>query len=127
MSRQETAAAIKVQRNFRRNKAMNDLEAQGMSTVAIRNRTRRRRAREGILGGLGNGDLFSCCGVGLAFCGDSGEESEAARKLQKEEYFDRRKAKAEYEDTVRATFRKKHLEKRGRGGDDVEEALEVVE
>jgi len=93
-----------------------------MSTAAIRNRARRRNTRPGFM----DGGMFSCCGVDLGF-GDETVDETSARQLRREAYFQRKKEKAAYEESVRSRFRLKHLAKRGRGAGDVEEALEVVE
>jgi hypothetical protein len=46
----QTAAAVKVQAAYRRNKVMDELEGQGVSTAAMRNRARRRQARRDMQG-----------------------------------------------------------------------------
>ena len=66
LTKQETAAAVKVQAAYRRNKVMDDLEAQGVSTTASRNRSRRRRARKDLQVSDDTPSLFRCCGLGLA-------------------------------------------------------------
>lgn len=72
-------------------------------------------------------ELFACCGIGFVL-GDSSLESKAARKLRQEQYEARQQARVEYEESLRAEYRRKHLAQRTRAGnDDVHEAVEVVE
>lgn len=119
---QETAAAIKVQAAFRRNKVLADLEKQGLSTAAIRNRSRRRKAWGG--GGIGTDDipgLFRCCGIGLAFGDATEEDYEEKRKHDKTLYEERKKQRELRELQLRTHYRRKPQL------DDTEEAYEVVE
>ena len=62
---QETSAAIKVQSIARRNQVMSEMDAQGMSTSAIRNRNRQRRAKRGMGSSGDSPGIFQCCGMGL--------------------------------------------------------------
>lgn len=126
---QETAAAIKVQAAFRRNKAMAELERQGLSTAAIRNRSRRRKAWSNG-GRFGSTDdvpsLFRCCGIGLAFGDATEEDYEEMRQHDKALYEERKKAREEREQQLRSHYRRKA----GQGGVDggnEEEAYEIVE
>lgn len=128
---QETAAAIKVQSVYRRNKTMAELEKQGITTAAIRNRTRRRQARKDARGkAAGSADipnLFACCGVGLAFGDATEEDYEATRQFQREKYLERKKEKEQQEADLRRQYRKQAAQKHAKRGSDVEEAYEVVE
>jgi hypothetical protein len=112
---------------------MKQLEEEGITTAAIRNRSRRRQARMNQKGVAGSGDipnLLACCGVGLAF-GEATEENYAAsREHAKEEYLERKKQKEAKEAELRAQFLKLSAQKKAAAaarGDDVEEVLEVVE
>jgi hypothetical protein len=97
LSIQETAAAIKVQSVFRRNKAMAALESEGVSTSAMRNRKRRRRAKSrNVATTEDTPGVFSCCGVGLLF-GDASEDDAANRAYAKAQYEERRAAREEDE------------------------------
>lgn len=128
---QETAAAIKVQAVVRRNQAMIELERQGITTAAIRNRSRRRLARMGPRGTSGSADipnLFACCGVGLAFGDATEENAQASRRHQKEQYLEHRKDKEAKEEELRIQFKKLAAKKKAaRSNADVEEVFEVVE
>ena len=65
---------------------MKHLEEQGITTAAIRNRSRRRNARMNQNGTTGSGDipnLLACCGVGLAFGETTEENYEATRGNEK--------------------------------------------
>lgn len=108
---------------------MRELEEQGVSTAAMRNRARRRKAR-----GIGSRDvkgtddipsLFKCCGVGLAF-GDATEDYEAYRQHEKELYEERKKAREAHEAQLRAQYRKTHVATQSQSNK-MEEAYEVVE
>ena len=108
---------------------MAELEQQGITTAAIRNRSRRRQARMEAKGNTGSADvpnLFACCGVGLAF-GDSTEEDyEATRQYQRDLYLQRKKDKEEYEADLRNKYQQKAARKELHGGA-VEEVVEVIE
>lgn len=118
----ETAAAVKVQAAYRRNKVMWELEKEGVSTQAMRNRARRREARQRLAASEDAPDLLRCCGVGLLF-GDATEEDEAAaRAREKELYLEKKRAKAEREEKLRRTYRKK-----AESSDEIMECLEVEE
>ena len=127
---QETAAAVKVQSVARRNQCMAALEAQGVTTAAIRNRSRRRRARQEARGLAGSADipnLFACCGVGLAFGEATEENYEATRRFEKEQYLERKKEKAAKEEELRARFQKMAAQRKAARSSDVEEVFEVVD
>jgi hypothetical protein len=126
-SSQETAAAIKVQAAYRRNKVMWTLEQNGMTTSAIRNRSRRRKALlQFERGGFSN--LFNCCGVGVAFGDgyDVADDYQASREMQKKQYEEKRNAQMAHDAELRAQFRKTKIAKQKAEGN-VEEAYEIVE
>lgn len=128
----ETSAAIKVQSVFRRNQTMKQLEEQGMTTAAIRNRSRRRQARMNQRGVAGSGDipsLLACCGVGLAFGEATEENYEATRKHESDLYLERKKEKEAREEELRLKFQKLSAQKKAAAArrNDVEEVLEVVD
>lgn len=116
-SAQETAAAIKVQAAFRRNKVLKDLEEQGVSTVTIRNRARRRNKKPSIL----DGNMFACCGMGLAF----GDDEYNHREHDKEAYIQRQKERRAREKALIHQYGTQSLSKRYQR--DVDEAVEIVE
>lgn len=65
---QETAAAVKIQSVARRNQVLNEMDAEGKTTAAMRNRNRRRRAQRGTSNPVTTEDtpsLFGFCGMGL--------------------------------------------------------------
>jgi hypothetical protein len=127
---QETAAAIKVQSIVRRNQTMSRLEAEGITTAAIRNRSRKRQARMGSSGVSGSADipgLFACCGVGLAF-GDSTEENyQTSRQHEKDHYLEVKKEREAKEEELRANFKKLEAKRKAARRTDVEEIIEVVD
>lgn len=106
---------------------MSELEKQDISTSAMRNRRRRRKAAQKSqrARAVHSGDvpsLFQLCGVGLAF-GDATEDDEDAyRGLQKKRYEERQKQQAAHEEALR----KKYLREKGDKGT-VIEAVEVVD
>jgi len=120
----ETAAAVKVQSIFRRNKVMDDLAAENKTTAAMRNQNRKRGTREGQMNFVNTEDtpsFFQCCGVGLMF-GDAAEEDEKARKeWEKAQYEEKKRLKAAEEEKLRA------YKPRNKGTVNMNEALEVVE
>mmetsp|Transcript_28239 Transcript_28239/g.65399 ORF Transcript_28239/g.65399 Transcript_28239/m.65399 type:complete len:123 (-) Transcript_28239:652-1020(-) len=98
---QETAAAVKVQSAHRRNQVMSELEAQGLTTAAIRNRRRRRAARSGAVASGDAPGLFQCCGVGLIFGDATTEDVEASQEYERERYEERKRDKAQKEALLR--------------------------
>jgi hypothetical protein len=104
------------------------MEGQGMTTSAIRNRNRGRKAQKQYeTSDISN--LFHCCGVGLAFGGndyDAAEDYQATRDLQKKQYEDKRKVQHNHEAELRANFRKTQIAKKQAAGG-TEEAYEIVE
>jgi hypothetical protein len=120
----ETAAAVKVQAAYRRNKAMDELQAQGVSTAAMRNRARRRKARHDMQVSEDTPSLFRCCGLGLAFGDGTEEDFEAARLAEKERYEEKKREKAEREAELR---KYSHRYKNKKPGVQMVEAVEVVE
>jgi len=110
----EYAAATKIQSIHRRNMVMTDLERKGMSTSAIRNRKRRRKAtNRSYYSRVQQHDeapgIFNCCALGLVF-GDLTEDDDAAyREYQRRQYEERVQQQQEHEDAIR----KKYLEEHG--------------
>lgn len=128
-SPQETAAAVKVQSVYRRNKTMKQLSDEGRSTAAIRNRNRRLKARkqekDTRVGGGDVPSIFSCCGVGLAF-GDATEENFfTTRQIEKERYYEQLRQKELREEQLRSTY--KNALKSKMNTNYVQEAYEVVD
>ncbi|GKY91609.1 hypothetical protein MPSEU_000132800 [Mayamaea pseudoterrestris] len=121
----ETAAAIKVQSAFRRNKTLRDLEKDGVSTAAIRNAQRRRKAQQkGLHAGTADiPSIFQCCGVGLAFGDATEEDYETSRQHEKEQYEERKKAREQREAQLRQNYIKTQREKQT----SIEEIIEVVD
>jgi len=120
----ETAAAVKVQSIARRNMVMDDLEDQGKSTAAIRNRNRRGGMHDDESNYVNTEDtpsIFQMCGVGLMF-GDAAEEDEKARKeREKARYEEKKRLQAVQEEKLRA------YKPRNKGTVNMNEALEVIE
>jgi hypothetical protein len=121
----ETAAAIKVQAAFRRNQVMRELAEHGISTAAMRNRSRRKKRTEENVGTDDVPSLFRCCGVGLAFGDASEEDYESARETQKTLYEERKKARAEKEEELRLHYKRTSYARKNH--DSMAEAFEIVE
>jgi len=123
----ENAAATKIQAAYRRNLMMNYLERNGLSTSAIRNRKRRRKAaRKPQTSRLAQSEdapsFFNCCAIGLAFGDATEEDDDAYRQFQKAQYEERKRQQAMHEDALRKQFMRKNF-----GDGSVTEALEIVE
>jgi hypothetical protein len=111
---------------------MDNLEAQGFTSSAIRNRRRRRRAAEKAKSGKwfsvseDSPNIFSCCAIGLVF-GDATEDDDEAtyRKFQKKQYEERQKQQAAHEEAIRKRFLRNKAG--GVSATKVVESLEVVE
>lgn len=104
----ETHAAIKVQAAYRRHKVMNDVENQGMSTGAIRNRARRRHAEK-------SSSFFNFCGADLSFADFSSHDREAYREYQKMVYEEKKKARYHHEEELRTGYDKLQQTKHSEG------------
>jgi len=89
-----------------------ELEKQGITTAAVRNRRRRRNARgKGGDPNAANEDipsLFRCCGVGLAFGDGNDEDLEDIRRRERDLYEERKKAREQREAQLRSHYRRKH-------------------
>lgn len=103
-----------------------DLERQGLSTAAIRNRARRRNVHYEMAGSEDTPGLFACCGVGLAFGDATEEDYEARREYEKVLYQEKKKEREEKEAALRNKIYSKRKPTAGRLGN-LEESDEVVE
>ena len=110
---------------------MKDLEQQGISTVAIRNRARTRGRKARGDDSLYPGGLFSCCGLGLSLCEDDfgSVDYEARRKeFSKTQYEERKKSKLAREEELRTTYSKTlKAKQQQRAEANNQEQYEVVE
>jgi hypothetical protein len=101
---------------------MSHLEAQGLSTSAIRNRRRRRKATARLAQSEDTPSFFQCCAVGLAFGDATEDDDDTYREYQKQRYEEKQKEQAAHEAALRKRFHQ------GKGSKDtVIEAVEVVE
>jgi len=120
----ETAAAVKVQSVFRRNRVMSDIEARGGSTSAIRNRSRA-RARAANKGKAFHSDdapdLLACCGVGFLF-GDATEEDQAVLAEERRKEYQDTKRQQELEEAEKRKYRY-----RKKASDHMNEQFEVLD
>jgi hypothetical protein len=124
---QETAAAVKVQAVYRRDKAMRELEKQGITTVAIRNRARirQRNRRPDVLSGDLSG-LFCCGGIGFSLDDFTPDDYEAQKEYEKSRYQQKKKSKQQREEQLRHDFAKP-LQAKRQQVDEAGEVYEVVE
>jgi hypothetical protein len=104
------------------------LEREGVSTSAIRNRKRRRKAaaRSGpkkIFMSADAPSFFNCCAVGLAFGDATEDDDDAYRQCQKTQYEERQKQQSMHEDALR----KKYMKRNGTLNNPILEAVEIVE
>ena len=106
---------------------MKQLETEGRTTVAIRNRVRRRKAKihstKYKAGGADIPNIFACCGVGLAF-GDATEENFfISRQRERYQYEEEKKQNETKEELLRQQYTRTLKTK----VNNVEESYEVVE
>jgi len=110
---------------------MRELEEQGVSTAAIRNRSRRMKAwRKSSGGPVGSEDapsIFNWCGVGLAFGDATEKDYETARIQQKQMYEERKKAREAREARLRSQYQRQHFIHEGKQSSQDVEAYEVME
>jgi hypothetical protein len=110
---QEYTAAQKIQALHRKNMVMTSLEQQGLSTSAIRNRKRRRKAvnrnyHSKVQQHAETPFLFNCCAAGLAFGALTEDDEQAYREYQKRQYEERVQQQAEHEDAIRRKYLQDH-------------------
>lgn len=103
---------MKIQAAYRRHRVMNQLGTQGYSTVAIRDRARRRDDASHY---MPKNNMFACCVFAFA------SDDEALHQ-----YASQKKARTEREAQLRAQYRRKQ-NARESSENPIEEAFEVVE
>ncbi|KAL3780599.1 hypothetical protein ACHAWO_010258 [Cyclotella atomus] len=117
----ETAAAIKVQSVYRRNKVLKYLEENNMSTPGMRNRRRRRMAKMSKVQSEDVPFPFNMCGVGFLFGDGTPEDEKYTSSLEKKKK-DKMKEEMEKNEASKRKFRM-----RKKGSQHLEEGIEVVE
>lgn len=117
----ETAAAIKVQSVYRRNKVLKYLEENDMSTPGMRNRRRKRMAKMGKVQSEDVPFPFNMCGVGFLFGDGTLEDEQYTDSLAKKKK-DKKKEEMELDEAKKRKFRM-----RKKGSQHLEEGIEVVE
>jgi hypothetical protein len=113
----ETAAAVKIQSIYRRNKVLKYLEENNLSTPGMRNRRRKRMAKMGKAQSEDVPFPFNLCGIGLLFGDGTLEDEQYTSSLEK-----KKKEELEKEDANKRKFRM-----RKKAGQHLEEGIEVVE
>lgn len=97
---------------------MNDLERQGISTGAIRNRARRRHADA-------SSSFLNLCGANFTFADFSADDREAHREYQKLIYEEQKKSRFQYEEDLRHDYSKLYNLRKSKKNQ-LDEAFEVV-
>lgn len=119
----ESAAAIKVQSIYRRNQVWSELEKEGKSTAAMRNRARSRQARQNGSQMMAGEDVpfaMRFCGIGMLFGDATGEDNDALNSQR-----DVAAMKRQEKEKKEASRRKFRMRKKS--SDQLEEAIEVVD
>jgi len=118
----ESSAAVKIQSVFRRNQVLEQMEDEGKSTAAMRNRKRAQRVKgKKIMPSEDVPTIFRFCGLGFIFGDATGEDPEAYMERKKIEEREKRQQKHDME------VEKRKFKMRNKGGVKVEEAVEVVD
>ncbi len=117
----EAAAAIKVQSIFRRHLVLTQLEKEGKSTAAMRNKIRSRHAQKKELNSEDVPTFMRFCGIGFLFADATGEDTAAINAEQRAKKDEKFNAKLEKEKKLRK-FRM-----RQKSSVELEEAVEVVD
>ncbi len=108
---------------------MKQLEDEGRTTVAIRNRIRRRKAKmystKYKAGGADIPNIFACCGVGLAF-GEATEENYYLTRQNEKLQYEEEKKQAEMKDEQLRKYYTRSLKNKVQVGS-IEEAYEILE
>ncbi|KAG7374682.1 hypothetical protein IV203_013777 [Nitzschia inconspicua] len=122
----EYAAATKIQSVHRRNMVMKNLEQRGLSTSAIRNRKRRRKAvnrsyHTKVQQHAETPSLFNCCAAGLAFGALTDDDDRAYREYQRRQYEERVRQQQEHEEEMRRKYLQEH------GMKEANQILEIME
>lgn len=105
---------------------MKDLEQRGLSTSAIRNNKRRRKAvnrsyHSKVQQHDETPSMFNCCAAGLAFGALTDDDDQAYREYQRKQYEERIQQQQEHEEEIRCKFLKEH------GMKEADQILEVME
>lgn len=117
----EAAAAIKIQSIFRRHLVLAQLEKEGKSTAAMRNKIRSRHAQKKELNSEDVPTFMRFCGIGFLFADATGEDTTAINAEQTAKKDKKFMAKIEKEKSLRK-FRM-----RQKSSVQYEEAVEVVD
>lgn len=117
----ETSAAVKVQAAYRRNKVMWELEKEGKSTAAMRNRARAQNSRKKAMQSEDVPFPLACCGVGFLF-GDATGEDEAVLEMHRKQEYEEKRQQNEVEEATR-----RKLRFRRKANDHIVEEVEVVD
>jgi hypothetical protein len=118
----ESAAAIRVQSVFRRNKTLKQLESEGKLTASMRNRQRSIKYKPG--NNMVSEDvpgIFRFCGVGFLFGDAMGEDSDVLNEKDKSNSEVKKQMKMAEEE------KKRKFRMRNKSSVKVEESIEVVD
>jgi len=117
----ESAAAIKVQSIFRRNKALQKLEDEGKITASMRNKIRSRQSRKTNMTSEDVPAVFRFCGLGFLFSDAVGGDSEVLNEKKKSKSEEKRQLQLANE------AKKRKFRMRKKPMMNIEEAVEVVD
>jgi|EP00550_Attheya_septentrionalis_P005992 hypothetical protein len=116
----ETAAALKVQSVYRRNRAIWELEREGLSTAYMRNRHHQRNSSQWFAASEDVPTPCSFCGLGLLF-GDATEDWDGKKQMKRDKFEEKQRKREEKEQKSRSYRAKK------KSGPMVQESVEVIE
>jgi len=117
----ESAAAIKVQSIYRRNRVITQLEKEGKLTASMRNKMRSRKSRKTNKVSEDVPALFRFCGIGFLFNDALGGDSDALNAKEKSKSEDNKQLRLA-QDEMNRRYRM-----RNKRGERVDEAIEVVD
>jgi len=117
----ESAAAIKIQSIFRRNKVIERLEKEGRLTAAIRNKIRCRQSHKKNKMSEDVPSIFRFCGIGFLFNDALGNNSNVLDESEKSKHIDKEQLQLSQEEMNRKFRMRIQPVQR------VEEAVEVVD
>ena len=117
----EAAAAIKVQSVFRRHMVLTQLEREGKTTAAMRNKVRSRNAQRKIMSSEDVPTIFRFCGIGFLFADATGEDTLAMNEASAAKRDEKFNEKLEKDKKLRA------FKMRNKPEIELEEAVEVVD
>lgn len=115
----EAAAAVKVQSVYRRHMVLTQLEKDGKSTAAMRNKIRARHAKKQPMSGEDVPTFFRFCGIGSLFADATGEDTLALEEAAKRD--------EKFNDKINKDKKLRAFKMRNKATTELEESVEVVD